>query len=216
MNGFQWQTEDTSFLDGIWFVYYSDPNDEFLRFYLCYNRKGDLIFDSYEEYYLKGATIYEYYSNMYREYFVNIHDEIYDSSKCVTWTSATSIFSYTHGEAYFKDYSPIGNEPYNGPILDINKEYTMEDLANEYGCLQFIYKVDDEDKTAKDIYEKRLEIRNIIDEYNIPFKEINIAHDFSSCIFGLTREDLYSDSLEQIINDNYENLIEEANKVTDK
>ena len=59
-------------------------------------------------------------------------------------------------------------------------------------------------ETAVDnLYKRCMEVRNIVKEYSIPFKNISITHGFFEGLFNISYEQLFSDDLYQFIYDHY-------------
>ena len=96
--------------------------------------------------------------------------------------------------------APGHTEQYTGPVLDLNKEYTMEELAAEYGIRLFNYK---DEQTSENLYTRCLEVREIIEKYDIPFSKICITLDRDNGLYNISREQLFSDDLMAFIEDNY-------------
>lgn len=207
-------------VDGTWQVYYTDNDDAFSYVYLVYDRDCNMIYDSCSDRYLKGATIYNKLEQEYENYIKDIFNEEYHNGVPGYSISAETITNESQAVAVFM-YNNTHNvshiDPYIGPVLDINKEYTMEELASEYGEIYFRF-MDDiyympGDGTSPDtskyndvvdnLYKRCLETRDIVEKYNIPFKNISITHGISEGIFNIDHQQLFSDDLYQFIYNNY-------------
>lgn len=199
--------KEDSEADGRWYIYYSSENDPFMHFNLCYSRNGELIYDGCKENYLKGGTIYEYYSDEYRSFIVDIHNEIYNNGMPKSGISVSSVVGGTSAEAYFADvHNAAHYSEYLGPVLDVKKEYTMEELASEYGHIDFNYDVSAEERTIENLYARRIEMRNIIDEYNIPAKTFTVSFRLFEGAYNMPVSALYSDNLMEQLEEYYVNI----------
>ncbi len=206
-------------VDGTWQVYYEDNNDHFSYMYLVYDRDCNLIYDSCSDRYLKGATIYAKLEQEYENYIKNIFNEEYRNGVPMHSISAETLASESQAEAVFMYHNThISHiEPYARPVLDINKEYSMEELAKDYGNVYFrfndgiTYNMNQDAEAVKksytiavdNLYKRCLEVRDIVKKYNIPFKDISITHGFFEGIFNISYGQLFSDDLYQFIYDNY-------------
>ncbi|MBE6865489.1 MAG: hypothetical protein E7492_00820 [Ruminococcaceae bacterium] len=206
-------------VDGTWQVYYEDNNDYFSYMYLVYDRNCNLIYDSCSDRYLKGAMIYAKLEQEYENYIKNIFNEEYRDGVPMHSISAETLAGESHAEAVFMYHNThISHiEPYSGPVLDITREYTMEELAADYGEIYFRFMDDiyympgngtspDASKynnVVDNLYSRCLETRDIVEKYNIPFNNISISHGMFEGIFKIDRRQLFSGDLYQFIYDNY-------------
>ncbi len=191
-----------------WFVYYENPDDIYMYFCMIYNKDKELIFDGCAENYLKGGTISERLSTEYEGMIGKIHTEEYFNGMPYGSISLSSLMSKPHMDAYLESAPPAPNEGYSGPVFDVTKEYTVDELAKDYGKIAFYYPEDE--KTNRQLYQRRLEVRNIAEKYNMPFKTITIAFTMLNGAYDLTYEDLFSDNLEQIIREKHIDYIAQA------
>ena len=204
------ETEKYSLDDGKWYVYYSSEEDSFLRFNLCFSRKGELVYDGCKEYYLLGGTIYEKLSDEYRSYVLGIHQDIYNNGMPKSGISLASLLNGTNAEAHFVNVHHRGHDSeYTGPELDITKKYPMEELAAEYGHIDFNYEVEAEDRTMETLCELRTEMRDIIDNYNIPVKTVTVSFRLFDGAYNMPAEALYNDNLMETLEDYYINIYEQ-------
>ncbi len=206
-------------IDGSWQVYYSRKGKPETYIYFVYDRDKNMIYDSCGDRYLKGGLIYERLEQEYSSYIKNIFNEEYNNGIPRNSISLDTIINESHADAVFMYHSShISHiEPYTGPVLDITQEYTMEELAKEYGQVYFRFNdgisynmnqdaeaVKESYKTAVDnLYNRCNEVKEIVKEYDIPFKDISITHGFFEGLFNITYEQLFSDDLYQFIYDNY-------------
>lgn len=196
---------DMAWWDGVWSVYYSSEDDEFLHFSLNFNRKGELIYDGYKESYMKGHTIYNYYSGTYSGYFSKIFTDIYEKDYLLLGFNPATALKHTRGNAFFEPEAYIDNSD-EIPVLDITKEYTMEELANEYGTLQFWYGSDE--PTKENLIQRCIEAREIISKYNIPCNKVRIGIDFSCFMAAIPAEEFMDSSAEELVGNNICNAYE--------
>lgn len=206
-------------IDGSWQVYYSRKGKPETYIYFVYDRDKNMIYDSCGDRYLKGGLIYERLEQEYSNYIKNIFNEEYNNGIPRNSISLDTVINESHADAVFMYHSShISHiEPYTGPVLDITQEYTMEELAKEYGQVYFRFNdgisynmnqdaeaVKESYKTAVDnLYNRCNEVKEIVKEYDIPFKDISITHGFFEGLFNITYEQLFSDDLYQFIYDNY-------------
>jgi len=191
--------------DGAWYVYYSNDEDSFMHFNFVYSPDCEMIYDGCGDLYMNGGTIYRHFSDQYRNYIVEIHQDVYNNGMPKSGITISSVTGGDYAEAWFENGQHLTHsEKYEGPVLDINKKYTMEELANEYGVIHFRY--NDDEKTPGQLYKRRLEVVTIVKEYNIPFNKAQIELGFFEGVFGLTKEELFSEDLKTIIEDNYTTL----------
>ena len=187
--------------DGIWNVFYFSSEDSYLHFTITYDKKGDMIYNGYEQGYLKGETVYDSNSSNYREFmytFLNENDKLAD------FKDLYSSFGGT--EAYFEELGNEFFEEYNGPYFDPTKEHKMEDLANEYGIIQIGFKYTKEN-SAEDFCEKRNIIKKSLTEENVPFAKITILYPLEKEILNF--DGIYRMSKEEFLNNDIEKLVEE-------
>lgn len=205
--------------DGTWQVYYTDNDNSWSYIYLVYDRDCNLIYDSCEDRYLKGATIVEKLEQEYETFVKTVFNDVYHYGIPRRSVSASTLRNESHADAWFYYSNTYGSHitPYEGPVLDINKQYTMEELAAQYGEVFFrfmddiTYNMNQEPEAVKESYEtavdnlyKRcMEVRDIVKEYSIPFENISITHGFFEGLFNISYEQLFSDDLYQFIYDNY-------------
>ena len=222
------ESQQNIIIDGSWQVYYTDNNDEWSYMYLVYDRDCNLIYDGVADRYLKGAMIVEKLEQEYDTLIKNVFDEIYNNGMPTHTTSETSLLEQSGAQSWFKSEESIRNEwgqgygtshisPYTGPVLDINKEYTMEELASEYGVVHFRFNdgvyyhpgdgtsPDDEDYklVINNLYIHCAEIRTRVLYDDIPFKEICVTHGLYEGVYFMSREQLLNIYLWQYIYDNY-------------
>ncbi len=216
---FDSETQQYVPVDGTWQVYYTVNDNHFDYMYLAYDRDCNLIYDSCSDRYLKGAMIYQKLEQKYESYIKDIFNKEYHNGIPNHSISPQTLNEKSHADAVFMYHSShISHiEPYTGPVLDITREYTMEELAADYGEIYFRF-MDDiyympGDGTSPDtskyndvvdnLYSRCLETRDIVEKYNIPFNNISISHGMFEGIFKIDRRQLFSDDLYQFIYDNY-------------
>ena len=217
----QWDEATNSYktLGGTWQVYYTDNNDPSYHLYLVYDRACNLIYDGCSDRYLKGAPLFEKLEQEYETFVKTIFNDVYHYGIPRRSISVSTLMNESHVDAWFyADNRHISHiAPYEGPVLDINKQYTMEDIAAEYGEVYFRFMDDvtynmnqDIDavkesyqKAVDNLYKRCMEVKDIVKEYNIPFKNISITHGYFEGLFNISREQLFSDELYQFIYDNY-------------
>lgn len=188
--------------EGKWLVYYYGKESEILNFALVYNTQGKMIFDGYKEQYLKGATIITHFSDIYKDYFIDIHNEVYNNGM------PSVVGSKTNGHAYLEHSVRNSYDEYTGPVLDMSRSYTMEELANEFGVIQFQYeRLKDEEVTIEKFICLRNEAKEIVLKYNIPFKTVNILyHDLSGCLLDVERNIFLGDDFSEYAKENFIDL----------
>ena len=205
--------------DGSWQVYYTKTNQPDTYIYFVYDKDKNMIYDSCSDRYLKGAMIYEKLEQEYSNFIKNIFTEEYNNGIPKHSTSLETVMNESHADADFMYHNNhISHiEPYSGPVLDITQEYTMEELANEYGQVYFrfndgiSYNMNQDAEAVKEsyrtvvdnLYNRCLEVKEIVTEYKIPFKNISITHGLFEGVFNITYEQLFSDNLYQFIYGNY-------------
>ena len=218
-------------MDGSWQVYYTKKDEPETHIYFIYDRSGKMVYDSCADRYLKGGHIYERLSREYNNYIVDLYHHMYENTVQHT-DYENNMLGSSGGQAWFKDdaYSPVPWNTmyvparilhYKGPELDLNRQYTMEELAAEYGVIHFRYNdgisimakhnqqqskedyLADYKAAIDNLYKRCLEIRDAIKEHNVPFKEICVTHGLYEGIYYMSREQLFSDDLYQYIYDNH-------------
>ena len=190
------------YTDGGWWIYYSNKETPYMRFTMVYNRDGNLVYDGCKDRYLTGGAIYTHFSDIYRNYIVDIYDEVYNNGLPKSGITLSAVLGDDSAEAWFID-SPnkMDCEDYIGPVLDIAQEYTMEELAEQYGEIVFTYRNDE--KTIDQLYKRRLEVAAVLKEYDVPYKKVRITFGVFEGVYDLTEELLYSDDLKPYIEENY-------------
>lgn len=208
-----WNSEkqEYSVVNGVWNVYYSKNSVPDAYIYFVYDRSGNLVYDSCKEKYLKGGMIYSKLADEYNYYIQNIFSEVYNNGLGQYSFNPDKLLENSFASGVFENdrttkqslgmWPPSGHtEQYTGPVLDLNKEYTMEELAAEYGIRLFNYK---DEQTSENLYTRCLEVRDIIEKYDIPFSKICITLDRDNGLYNISREQLFSDDLMAFIEDNY-------------
>ncbi|MBQ8604835.1 MAG: hypothetical protein IJ410_08360 [Oscillospiraceae bacterium] len=208
-----WDSEkqEYSVVNGTWNIYYSKNSLPDAYIYFVYDRSGNLVYDSCNERYLKGGMIYSRLSDEYNYYIENIFSEAYNNGLGQYAFNPDNLFENSYSSGWFENemttkqalgmWPASGHtEQYTGPVLDINKEYTMEELAAEYGVLLFNYK---DEQTLENLYTRCMEVREIVKEYNIPFNKICITLNRDNGLYNISREELFSDNLMEFIENNY-------------
>lgn len=218
-------------IDGSWQVYYSRKDEPETYIYFVYDRDKNMIYDSCSDRYLKGGLIYERLSRQYNNYIADLYNDIYSDTPLHT-TSEDNLMASSAGQAWFKNdvYSPAPWNTmyvpthilfYEGPELNLYKEYTMEELAKEYGVIHFRYNdgisvmanhnqeqskedyLADYKAAIDNLYNHCLEIRDAVNKYNIPFKELCVTHGIFEGVYYMSREQLFSDDLYDYIYNNH-------------
>ncbi|MBR5521241.1 MAG: hypothetical protein IKU54_04515 [Oscillospiraceae bacterium] len=208
-----WHTEKQEYIlaEGTWIVTYekNDNSDTYINF--VYSRDGEMIYDSCGEKYLNGGTIYEKLSSQYNIYIEKIYTDVYSYGLPNTEFSYSAILESDFASGYFENTitnkQALGMWPvttafdqYTGPVLDINKEYRMEDLAKQYGVVVFNF---EDEKNVYNLYTRCLEVREIIEEFDLPFNKICITLGRDNGLYNITREDLFCEDLMEFIKNNY-------------
>lgn len=214
------------FFDSCWVAYYYEKDVQSLYnyIYFVYDSELKLIYDSCGDRYIKGGNIYQRLSEEYNVYIMQIFDKEYNSEGSKYSLSGDKKYSKSYARGLFENsfydsiYPAVENSAltqyYKGPVLDINK---VEDLAAEYGKLHFNF--DDginymsSDGTSSDssqyqkvvenLYKRCLEVRAIIEKYDIHFKKITITHQGNEGLINIDYEQLFTEDLYQFIYDNY-------------
>lgn len=168
-----------------------------LYFNIKYNYHGDLIYDGYKNSYLKGETVYNYYSDKYSSYFSEIYKSKHKDDTNTFGLTTKSMFEGNNSSASF--ISIYEDSVYNGPKLDMNKEYDMLELADEYGILFFKF-ANEEENSVEDLYQKRCIVKENLSEFDIPFKYITITYDFIESgklegVYEMTKEQFLADDM---------------------
>ncbi len=192
-----------------WGIYFYNPDNYLMNFAMRYDKKGNLLFDGCKEYYMKGGSILNALSGEYREFIVGAKNDEYYNGMGAVGISPAGLIREIGAEAWFDGREdPNGvltKMEYTGPVLDINKEYTMEELANQYGVINFTFREDD-DGDIDSLYNRCIEVRNFTEKYNLPFATVNVGTRLFDGTSGLTKEELYSDNLKEIIEDKYSTI----------
>ncbi len=223
----KWITDQTASLpwwDGVWLVPYSVKGYEHLKaengdtqFFMMFNRMGDkILFDGYKDNFAKGGIVLKAAEAKYNETVFKIFNDkrelsrkadekndFYDTKLIVTFVHPDSVTGGTT--------SPDMTENYNGPILDINKDYTLDELATEYGHLQFNF--DGDEKTLENLYNRRLQVQDFIKDNNITFKDITIVNGMLYGAYNLTQQEIMSDDLKAVIGRKGGSIFENRNRV---
>lgn len=210
----QWDEncENYTIHNGTWQVYYTDKDDELAYMYLVYDRDCNLIYDSCGDRYLKGATIYEKLEQEYRNYVANVFNEVYNYGIPNRTISMQNILESDYATGTFENSTTTISHisEYTGPVLDINKSYTMEELAKEYGTVFFRYKDGitqmegaEYSDAVDSIYDRCLEVRDIVEKYDIPFWKISILQGNNEGVFRINHNQLFDENLHQYIQENY-------------
>ena len=217
------------FFDSCWVAYYFEKNTQNLYnyIYFVYDKDQNLIYDSCGDRYIKGGNIYQRLSEEYNVHIMKIFDKEYNNEDSIYSLSGDKEYSKNYARGLFENsfddpvYPAIENSAltqyYNGPVLDINKEYTMVELASEYGKIYFNF--DDGinympgngtppdssqyQKVVDNLYKRCLEVRAIIEKYDIHFKKITITHQGNEGLINIDYEQLFTEDLYQFIYDNY-------------
>lgn len=217
------------FFDSCWVVYYfeKDTQDLYNYIYFVYDKDLNLIYDSCGDRHLTGGNIYQRISEEYNVHIMQIFDKEYNSEDGIYSLSGDKEYSKNYARGLFENsfydsiYPAVENSAltqyYKGPVLDINKEYTMEELASEYGKIYFNF--DDGinympgngtspdssqyQKVVDNLYKRCLEVRAIIEKYDIHFKKITITHQGNEGLINIDYEQLFTEDLYQFIYDNY-------------
>ncbi len=208
-----WDSENQKYsvVNGTWNIYYAQELDITRHFYFVYDRSGNLVYDSCSERYLKGGMIYNRLSNKYDSYIDKIFNEVYNNGMSQYYYNPDDMFENSFASGLFENdqttkqalgmWPASGHtEQYTGPVLDLNKEYTMEELAAEYGVLLFNYK---DEQTRENLYNRCLEVREIIEKHDIPFNKVCVTLDRDNGLYNISREELFSDNLMEFIENNY-------------
>lgn len=208
----QWDKNYENYIeyDGTWQVYYTDDNDPSVYMYLVYDRDCNLIYDSCSEKYLKGAMIFEKLVHEYNIFLSNIYTEEYNNGVPQNTISMSNIIDGNFISGTFEYYNSSHIAPYEGPVLDINRHYAMEELAKEYGMVYFRYNDGisqmggaEYSEAVDNIYKHCLEARDIVKKYNIPFNKISILQTGNEGLFFIGYEQLFDENLHQYILENY-------------
>ena len=221
------ENQQYQFFDSCWVTYYYEKNtlDFYNYIYFVYDNELNLIYDSCGDRYMTGGNIYQRLSEKYNVHIMQIFDKEYNSEDSPYSLLNNGVSNYARGlfENSFSDpaFPAVENSAltqyYRGPILDINKEYTMEELASEYGKLYFNFddditfwpgdgtSPDDSDfQTAVDnLYKRCVEVKEIIQKHNIPFKKITITHQGNEGLININYEQLFTEDLYQFVYNNY-------------
>lgn len=222
------ETEQYQLIDGCWVVYYSNGAKQLYNYvHFVYDKNLNMIYDSCGDRYLTGGNIYHRLSEEYNVHIMQIFDKEYNSENSPYSLLNNDVYSKNYARGLFENsvndsaFPAVENSAltqyYRGPVLDINKEYPMEELAKEYGQLQFNF--DDGitywpgDGTSPDnsdfqaavdnLYKRCVEVREIIKKHNIPFKKITITHQGNEGLINIDYEQLFTEDLHQFIYDNY-------------
>ncbi len=205
--------------DGTWTVQYEVDGDSQQFFFLCYNRMGDkMFFDGYKDHYLKGGILmrqkyydfYEYISNLLKK-------EKSEAVKNKTETDFHDAVIQPVFVAYDENTGGvvhIGDElldEYKGPVLNLNSEYDMKELAKQYARLQFQF--DNKDKTADNVYSLRVETKDFLLRNNIEFYDINITIDTFYGIYNIPYKEFMEDDLKAVVGRNCMSMIEYRSKI---
>ena len=180
--------------------------------YLAYDRDCNLIYDSCGDRYLKGATIYEKLEQEYRNYIANVFNEVYNYGIPNRTISIQNILESDYATGTFENSTTTISHisEYTGPVLDVNKNYTMEELAKEYGTVLFRYKNGvtqmegaEYSDAVDSIYNRCLEVRDIVEKYDIPFWKISIIQGNNEGVFRIDYNQLFDENLHKYIQENY-------------
>lgn len=209
---FDSETQQYVPVDGTWQVYYTVNDNHFDYMYLAYDRDCNLIYDSCGDRYLKGATIYEKLEQEYRNYIANVFNEVYNYGIPNRTISIQNILESDYATGTFENSTTTISHisEYTGPVLDVNKNYTMEELAKEYGTVLFRYKNGvtqmegaEYSDAVDSIYNRCLEVRDIVEKYDIPFWKISIIQGNSEGVFRIDYNQLFDENLHKYIQENY-------------
>lgn len=188
----------------VFWASFSNPEDDMMHFQLMYDRNGNLIYDGYTDHYLKGGTIYMHLSSEYSTQVRKLFNDTFRNDSGATGVTISSIINSTSAAAYFENDSTGGWENYAGPVLDIEKEYTVQDLAAEYGCIEFHF-AEDKEQTKENLYQRLLQSKELLAENEIPFSKFSITYKIGNGVYGITAQELFEGDLKQIVEERYVN-----------
>ncbi len=200
-----WNRDKKKFADG-WLLSYKNTSDNFMYFDMIFDKKGNIVFDGCGEKYLKGGTIYDYYEKEYQKLILSIMEK----ELGITEMETDDIRPENRDGSirFIAGFDPpIGQNlrnpdsyEYYGPVLDLNKKYSTRELGLEYGKIYIAFTEDKGgyEKGAEEAFKRYLQIKEIVEKYQIPFEIIRVGCDFNECLF-LTREEFsdyrYTDDL---------------------
>lgn len=182
----------------LFFANFCHVDNRYIRFSLVYDRYGNLIRDDFKNAVGISSSIYQNLSGRYTQMVKNRFNDTFRDGTGAAGLSVDDIMKSNRGEAYFEHSNYVIEEGYKGPYLDINEEYSVNDMASQYGYIYF-YFAEDEQQTAENLYNRRLQARDMLKEKNISFKSFTICYDISIGVYDLTYDELYSGNLEEIM-----------------
>lgn len=197
--------EDMPWWDGRWHIHLRCPSDDLLHFYIILDRKGDVVFDGYKDFYLPSGTVYEKFSWEYEIYFSRIFEKYYsdeDKGKFII-----TGFNNAQGVAGFGDghYSQYDRFDIDG--IDASNTYTMEQLAAQHGWLQFTF--NDDEPTAENMVKRLEEARIIISKNSIPCKSVRIWLGKTATMQTDNIDEFMNSDPQQYVKENMVNIKEE-------
>lgn len=221
-----WDEEQQQYriIDDCWVVYYSNSTS---LVYFVYDKDFNLLYDSCGDRYLSGGNIYQGLSEQYSICVMQIFDKEYTSDDSPYSLSDKTPYSKSYGCGVFENslYDPafpaVENSAltqyYQGPVLDISKEYTVEELASQYGILHFNFNdgiqywpgdgtsPDDTDfnNAVDNLYKRCLEIRDIVERNDLSFNRITVTQGTGEGLFMIDCNQLFNENLYEYICSNY-------------
>ena len=190
--------------------YYTDPAWPDSDFSIAVDTQGNIARDGYRTNYLKGSVIYSTYSEQYREKswgktakltglasekgYITLLDNL----------SFSADFSrkddpYSHTSYAFDD-----NGVYRGPVLDLANPPTLNQMAEEYGCVKL--EINLAKGTKRGYSDIIILLKDYLAENDIHFAVVRIAINSKSDFGNISRlqftsEEMYGDSFEILIAD---------------
>ncbi len=198
--------------------YYTDPAWPDSDFSIAVDTQGNIARDGYRTNYLKGSVIYSTYSEQYRtniwrkktkftglaseKGYITLLDNLYFSADF-----SRKDDPYSHTSYAFDD-----NGVYRGPVLDLANPPTLNQLAEEFGCIKL--EINLAKGTQKGYSDIIILLKDYLAENDIHFAVVRITIN-SKSDFGnisrlqFTREEMYGDSFETLLADRLAKVLTE-------
>jgi len=163
--------------DGTWCVhYYARENGEYmladttlLQFDIVTDKKGKILRNGYEEYYLKGGSLYDKYSWDYYYNMIQFADEYFRDAD-IFYPLVIDSYNVDHNTAFTT--KSTRQTVYYGEYLDPEKEYDINSLAAKYGNIDLWLRTE---SCTRDEYSAFVQkLRKLLDENNMAYSTMHV------------------------------------------